>query len=253
MFTWQAAAAMFCGAIVLAVLYITVCRRGYKTVWEFPADDGNDESDEKRLDWGRRRDFWLAEFDRAHAERDLLGEELARESMEFLLDTEPPQVAEPQPVLPTLPPPSPPSRPRSPAWLRSGQKIAKVWAEDAEPDLSEALPRDGERMSGDESRYLQKEAYPGYMVGAITDKQWNLVLHAREDGRSFYEVCTLIRGWEKGSPWPDEVWTLVHDGVKNLADSNRLDEREFICDYCYQPVSALNEKRMCLACHRAAQ
>lgn len=233
MLTWQTAVVMFVGAIVLAVVFIIARGSDSQTMRGFPAED---ENDEKRLEWVARNDFWRAELDRAQAEQDLLGEELARESLAFLLDTEPQQVAEPQPVLPTLPPLPPPPPPRSPAWLRRGQEIAKVWAEDAEPDLSEALPRDGERMSGDESRYLQKEAYRGYMVGGITDEQWNLVLHAREDGRSFHEVWTLIHGWEK-----------------NSADSNRLDEREFICDYCYQPVSALNEKRMCLACHRAAQ
>jgi hypothetical protein len=110
MLTWQTAVVMFVGAIVLAVVFIVARGADSQTRWGFPAED---ENDEKQLDWGVRSDFWLAEFDRAHAEQDLLGEELARESMAFLIDTEPQQVARPQLLLPTLPPPPPPPPPVS--------------------------------------------------------------------------------------------------------------------------------------------
>lgn len=191
MFTWQTAVAMFIGAIVLAVIFIIARGKDSQTGWEFPADDENDGNDEKRLDWGRRSDFWLAEFDRAHAEQDLLGEELARESMEFLLDTAPDERVPP----PSSPPPVA-RRPHKPGTLRmkDGREIAVAWTKDG-ADLSGGFLRAGEQMTEEESRYLQKEAYRGYTIGDITDEQWALVRHARRDGLSFNEVRTLVCCW----------------------------------------------------------
>lgn len=79
------------GFVILAAVFF-LGRKAEKA--EPPAERRITAAEVKQLeaahaDWGLRADFWIAEFDRAREEQDLLAEEVARESMEFLLNTRP--------------------------------------------------------------------------------------------------------------------------------------------------------------------
>lgn len=224
------------GLVILAAVFV-LGRKAEKA--EPPADRSVTAAEVKRLeeaetDWGSRADFWIAEFDRAVKEQDLLAEEVARESIEFLLDTRP----QPVPKIPS----------------RSEVRRAAVRIDAPSSAAVPSVPREkpAPRMTEVDSYALQQEALQRYESGDIGWRAFDYLRKARELGLSIQEACVQLdeevvltrrARAEKETqqpaqlPWGGGLCTVCHQFIPDDELIHRFGPRD-ACEKCWKEATS---------------
>lgn len=196
-----------------ALMFAFVFFRGEKARKAGPGEAERMES--SWADWSDRASFWLAEHRRALEEDDLLARELAESSMEFLLDTRPPEV---------------PARSRE-----------ERHAEQAES-----------RMTDQQSRKLQHTALLLYQSEQIGYRAFDYIRKARQLGLSAREADSRLQE-EVARRRREEKHEVKFHRIDAMPELPSKPWGVFVCDCCHRTlpddlIHLIGEKQACPAC-----